>query len=88
MTLIHALHHQGLGTCCLNWCASPRVDALFKREAGLPRDDMVVMLLAVGNLPPHYTVAHSPRRPLHEALQWLDAPPDQAESRSLSPCVS
>lgn len=88
MTLIHALHHQALGTCCLNWCVSPRVDALFKREAGLPQDEMVVMLLAVGNLLPHYTVAHSPRRPLHEALQWLDTPSPHPECRSLSRCAS
>lgn len=72
MTLILALHHQGLGTCCLNWSVMPAADAAFKQEAGLERDEMVVMLLAVGSLPTELTVAHSPRRPMHEVLAWLE----------------
>lgn len=75
MTLILALHEQGLGTCCLNWSVGPEVDAAFKRDAGLPRDELVVMLVAVGTLPPVFTVAHSPRRPLGELLSWLDDRP-------------
>ena len=74
MTLIHALHHQGLGTCCLNWSVTPDVDRAFKRDACLPPDEQVVMLVALGYLPEHFTVAHSPRRPLEEALFQLKTP--------------
>lgn len=75
MTLILSLHRQGLGTCCLNWCVTPSTDAQFKREAQLPPHEQVVMLLAVGTLPPTFSVAHSPRRPLHESLHWIDEAP-------------
>lgn len=72
MTYIYALHHEGLGTCCLNWCVSHQTDREFKRCFGLPSQDAVVMLLAIGPLPDHYTVAHSPRRPLSEVLRSLE----------------
>lgn len=75
MTLVHALHHEGLGCCCLNWSVTPQMDRAFKRLVGLPAQDAVVMLLAVGVLPEHYTVAHSPRRPLSEVLHTLECSP-------------
>lgn len=72
MTFIYALHHEGLGTCCLNWCVSNETDRHFKQHLGLPAQDSVVMLLAIGPLPDHYTVAHSPRRPRSEVLHQLE----------------
>lgn len=72
MTFIYALHEQGLGCCCLNWAVTPAVDRAFKRLTGLPAHEAVVMLLAIGVPPEHYTVAHSPRRPLSEVLQTLE----------------
>ena len=71
MTLVYALHAQGLGTCCLNWSVEPGADKAFKRAAGLPPNDLVIMLLAVGHLPAQFTVARSARRPLHEVLHSL-----------------
>lgn len=71
MTLVYALHAQGLGTCCLNWSVEPETDRAFKREAGLPADDLVIMLVAVGHLPERYPVACSARRPLDEVLRHL-----------------
>jgi nitroreductase len=75
MTLVHALHHEGLGCCCLNWSVTPQVDRAFKRSIGLPPFESVVMLLAIGVLPAHYTVAHSPRRPISEVLRTLECYP-------------
>ena len=75
MTLVHALHHEGLGCCCLNWSVTPTVDRAFKRLVGLAPHEAVVMLLAVGVLPEHYTVANSPRRPLSEVLHFLERSP-------------
>jgi nitroreductase len=71
MTLVYALHAQGLGTCCLNWSVEPAADRAFKLAAGLPQDDLVIMLLAVGHLPDDFSVARSARRPLHEVLHTL-----------------
>jgi nitroreductase len=72
MTLVYALHAQGLGSCCLNWSVEPGVDRAFKRAAGLPAHDRVIMLLAVGHLPEHFAVARSARRPLNEVLRCLN----------------
>lgn len=71
MTLVYALHAQGLGTCCLNWSVEPAADRAFKLAAGLPLDDLVIMLLAVGHLPAEFAVARSARRPLDEVLHRL-----------------
>ncbi len=72
MTFIYALHHEGLGTCCLNWCVDPKTDQAFKQSLGLAPQETVVMLLAIGRLPERFTVAHSPRRPLSEVLRNLE----------------
>lgn len=71
MTLIYALHAQGLGTCCLNWSVEPDVDTAFKQAAGIAPGQAVVMLLAVGHLPADFRVAMSSRRPLHEVLSRI-----------------
>jgi nitroreductase len=72
MTFVHALHFEGLGTCCLNWSVEPAVDRALKRDLGLPFAEAVIMMVAIGGLPEHYTVAHSPRRPIEEVLISLD----------------
>jgi nitroreductase len=77
MALIHALHAQGLGTCCLNWSVEPETDRAFKQEAGLPVDDLVIMLLAVGHLPERFAVAMSTRRPLDDVLRHLPPRPSK-----------
>jgi nitroreductase len=80
MTFVHALHAQGLGTCCLNWSVEPAADRALKRQAGLPPGETVVMMVAIGILPDHYTVAHSPRRPVEQVLRSLDSAPSAAVS--------
>lgn len=71
MTLVYALHAQGLGSCCLNWSVEPAADRAFKQAAGIPAGDLVIMLLAVGHLPEQLVVARSARRPLDEVLVHL-----------------
>lgn len=71
MSLLHGLHAQGLGSCCLNWSVQRGQDRALKREAGLGDDIEIMMLVAVGHLPERFTVAQSPRRPLAEVLHTL-----------------
>lgn len=68
MTLVYALHAQGLGTCCLNWSAEREQDLALRAAAGLPSAESVIMLLAVGHLPDTFRVAASPRKPLKDVL--------------------
>ncbi|HEY0846542.1 MAG TPA: nitroreductase family protein [Noviherbaspirillum sp.] len=71
MSLIYALHSLGVGTCCLNWSVEPATDRALKKLSGIPADHAVVMLLAVGHLPPTLRVAQSPRRALSEVLHFI-----------------
>lgn len=73
MSLILALHAQGLGACCLNWSVERERDQELHRAAGIPLDEAVIMMIAVGHLPERFLVAQSPRRPLEEVLR-VDAP--------------
>lgn len=71
MSLVYALHSLGLGSCCLNWSVEPEADIRFKQVAGIPADQQVIMLIAVGHLPERLRVAQSPRRPIDTILKTL-----------------
>lgn len=62
MSLMYALHYQGLGTCALNWSADVRKDRRLKKVAGIPDCMNIIMLMAVGQLPDTLRVARSVRR--------------------------
>jgi nitroreductase len=71
MTLVYALHAQGLGTCCLNWSVEPAQDRALKRAAGIEETDAVIMMVATGHLPDALEVACSARPPVREVLTWI-----------------
>ncbi|MCV7433934.1 nitroreductase family protein [Mycolicibacterium bacteremicum] len=48
MTLVYALHARGIGTCCLNWSTTQAKDRGLRREIGLPPNEVVIMMVAVG----------------------------------------
>jgi nitroreductase len=68
MSLIFGLHAQGLGSCCLNWNVTRTDDVPMRAAAGIPDNEVVITMLAVGHLPDEIQVASSPRRPLDEVL--------------------
>lgn len=68
MSLVYGLHAVGLGSCCLNWSAEPARDRKLMRLVGIPRNEVIIMLIAVGHLPAELKVAHSTRKPLDEVL--------------------
>jgi len=70
MTLVYALHAQGLVSCCLNWCKEPPVDRLFRRVLGISPEETIVLLIAVGKPLEEFAVAVSARRPLEEIIVW------------------
>ena len=61
MSLVYALHAQGLGTCCLNWSAEPEKDRALKIELALPESLAIGMMIAVGALRGEILVAESRR---------------------------
>jgi len=70
MSLVHALHYQGLGTCCLNWAVDAHTDKALHERVGLPEYLNVACLLAVGHLPEMLTVAASHRIKSCNALEF------------------
>lgn len=61
MTLVYALHSLGLGTCMLAWSVPPKTDDELRRVAGVPDNEDIIVLLAVGHLPKSLRVPASVR---------------------------
>jgi len=68
MSLVLALHSFGLGTCCLNWCATPEQDEKLHSALAIPESHVVTMMIAVEHLPEVFRVTRSNRKKLHELL--------------------
>lgn len=66
MTLVYALHSLGLGSCMLNWSVPTARDANFRAAFGIPENQGVICMIAVGHLPDTFSVAQSPRRPVDD----------------------
>jgi len=66
MSLVYGLHAQGLGTCCLNWCAELSAERQLRELTGIPDHEAVIMMIAIGQLPASLHVAQSARKPLEE----------------------
>jgi nitroreductase len=68
MSLVYALHSIGLGTCCLNWSATNENDIALKRLTGIPENEAIIMMIAIGHIPDHLKVARSARKAVQELL--------------------
>lgn len=71
MSLVLGLHSQGLGTCCLNWSKSAPTDRAMRALLKIPDPEVIIMLMAVGHLPPALKVARSTRLPLTAARRHI-----------------
>ncbi len=68
MSLIYAIHAEGLGSCALNWSATSSRDKAMRRDAKIPDHEVVMMMISVGRLPESFDVARSPRKSLDEIV--------------------
>ena len=66
MSLIYALHSLGVGSCCLNWAVTYEKDRDLRRDIEIAKSEVIIMMIAVGNLPKKFRVATSPRRSTQE----------------------
>ncbi|MFQ3667221.1 MAG: nitroreductase family protein [Sphingomonadaceae bacterium] len=73
MTLCHALHAAGYGTCMLNWSVLPDKDRALHRLLAIPEEEAIITLMAVGGLKERYRVAVSPREPVETAFRVVKA---------------
>lgn len=70
MTLLWALHGQGVGSCSLNWSAEHDQDRLLRQVVPLEENEVVIMMMAVGYAPESVRVPQSQRRPLSTVMKW------------------
>lgn len=68
MSLIYALHAEGLGTVPLNWSEEPQQDAALRALAGLPESAEVIVMVGFGQLPEQLAVPCSQRRSVDDCL--------------------
>ncbi len=68
MSLIIALQAQGLITCCLNLCVSPKTDKAIHKLLGLDESERPLMFLAVGHPKEKNLVPRSIRRNTDDIL--------------------
>ena len=64
MSLLYALHAQGLGACPLAWSMRADKDRAMRTALDIPDNEVVIMMISVGHLPETLEVAKSHRLPL------------------------
>jgi len=73
MSLIHALHFLGLGSCCLNWAVDRQTDNDLHDKIDVPKHLAVACMIAVGHLPEQLRVAASHRLPVDVIVEVRSA---------------
>lgn len=76
MGFILALESQGVSSCCLNWCATPRNDKTVHRVLGIPPHVRIVTMMVVGYAATDCVVPRSPRRAGTSVLRYLQSSPE------------
>lgn len=69
MSLLLALHHQKIASCCLNTCKPFTDENEICQVAGIPDYERVIMMIAIGKYQNQTEVAFSPKKNADEILQ-------------------
>ncbi len=70
MSLVYAAHSIGIGSCMLNWSQGARSDKALRLEFGIPDNEVVIMMIAIGHLLDNYDVAVSPRLSVQQIAKF------------------
>mgnify|MGYP006396759385 CR=1 FL=1 len=68
MNLMLAIHAAGLGSCPLNTCLPYTKEQKLMIAAGIPKNERLIMMIAVGNLKDEFSVAQSEKYSLDDVL--------------------
>lgn len=68
MNLMLAIHSAGLGSCPLNTCMPYTKEKSLMLAAGIPENERLIMMIAVGNLKDKFSVAQSEKYGLNDVL--------------------
>jgi nitroreductase len=66
MSLLWAIHAEGLGACALNWSMEKEADKKLRSLVGIPDYEIIVTLIGFGHVRESFRVAQSPRKPIHD----------------------
>ncbi|WP_010648176.1 nitroreductase family protein [Oceanobacillus massiliensis] len=72
MSIIYALHSLNVGTCALNLSLDYRDEEKLKEDAKIPKSEVALMMVALGNFPESFYVTDSPRRNTKDVLKVID----------------
>ncbi|MGE8152642.1 nitroreductase family protein [Pseudomonas vancouverensis] len=72
MNLLLSLHANGLGACALNWGNDSFIDKAAKEAIGIPADDSIIMMIAVGYPNENYKVCISQRKSTNSFITILN----------------
>lgn len=81
MSLMYALHAEGLVSCALNWSKGRKVDREFKERFSIHDSESIIMLLSVGWPRAEYRVANSARKRPTELVEFYEETSMSGESR-------
>lgn len=70
MNVMLALHYYNVGSCPLNTCVPFVVENKIKKLANIPKNERLIMMLAVGNFKEEFKVAVSERRSTDTILNF------------------
>ena len=68
MNLMLAIHAAGLGSCPLNTCMPFSKEQKLKSIAGIPENERLIMMIAIGNLKDKFSVAQSEKYGLDDVM--------------------
>lgn len=72
MSLIYGLQSQGIGSCCLNWCASLKNDKIAHDIGAIPSNERILTYLAIGYPETDAIVPRSHRKPVEDVAKFHD----------------
>jgi len=72
MSLLLSLHFVKLASCPLNWSYNFSEDLKIRKMLKIRKSENIIILLAVGNMPPLVKVTRSQRKDLADTLRFLD----------------
>jgi nitroreductase len=64
MNLLYALLFNGVASCPLIWCQPLKTEKRIRQLVGIPQQERLVLLIAVGNVPEEFEVAEAKRFPV------------------------
>ena len=71
MSLLYALHYQGLGACPLNWMVPTSLDLKLRSILPIPKNEKVIMIISVGHIAEKLRVAKSVRYPTEHFVKFI-----------------